>query len=87
MLGKILLCLAVAGYGLILRNNALYRTELMGKLDLLLKNMEFDVEEKIKEKVFGILLNLVMFGGIGFLKTFEFAAVLSAFALAFFNYL
>ncbi len=82
-----MLCLAVAAYGLILRNNALYRTEVMSKLDLLLKNMEFEIEDKIKEKVFGILLDLVMFGGIGFVKTFEFASLLSGVSLAFFNYL
>lgn len=87
MLGKIILCAAVAFYGLILKNNALYRTELLGKIDFHLKNHQIEVEEKIKEKVFSICLNLIIFGALGFLKTFEFAALLSGLALAGFNYL
>ena len=86
MIGKILLCVAVAFYGLVLRNNSLYKTELLGSLDIHLKNFDIQLEEKVKEKIVGIAINLVIFGGLGFIKTFEFAALLSGIALALFNY-
>lgn len=87
MIGKIILCVAVGFYGLILRNNSLYKTELLGKLDLQLKNFDIKLDEKIKEKIIGITINLVMFGAMGFVKTFELAAILSSVALGMVNYM
>lgn len=87
MLGKILLCLSVAAIGFIYKNNALYKTEALGTIDFLLKQANYNLEEAWKTKIYNILCMLAITSGLGWVYTFEFAAVFGGIALGVLNYL
>jgi hypothetical protein len=66
-LGKMLFCLSIAGLGYVWRQDALTKTEVMGKIDVKLKQYQIE-NPVVSEKIYNVLVTLILSCGIGFLS-------------------
>ena len=86
-LGKTLLVLAISGYGFIIKNSSLKKTEFISNLEDFLINKEFAYKNLLIQNSFDILSLMVLLSLLSLIPRFYFSSFLGGLSLICINFI
>ncbi len=72
--GKVILCISMSLYAVVIKSNALKRTEFESSLSNKLKSFGVTAPEYVQSKGFDLVCLLIIFSSLSLLKDFNFSA-------------